>query len=250
MRTSLLALALSAAILSPAAAQMSVPTLSEGDKAALHSEIRSYLLANPEILSEMIAILEQREAAQLAEDDRTLLSLYADEIFDDGYSFVGGNPEGSTTIVEFLDYQCGYCRKAHPDVSALIAEDGDIRWVVKEFPILGPGSELASRAAISTLLHEGPEAYATLNDKLMRLEGPVTDASLDAVLAEAGVDVAAVKAGMQDEEVTRRIADTRALAESLGIGGTPTFVFADRMLRGFASPDQMLATIDEIRALE
>jgi protein-disulfide isomerase len=246
----LLALAFALLPLAPASAQMSVPALPEGDKAALHAEIRNYLLAHPEILTEMIAILEERQAAQLAEDDRTLIAANQAALFDDGYSFVGGNPEGGTTIVEFLDYQCGFCRRAHPELATLIAEDGDIRWIVKEFPILGPGSELAARAAISTLVNLGPDAYATLNDTLMRLEGGVTEASLDAALADAGLDAEKVKAGMQDPEVTRRIAETRALAETLGIGGTPTFVFADRMLRGFASSDQMLATIAELRAAQ
>ena len=111
---------------------------------------------------------------------------HADAIFDDGFSFVGGNPEGGVTVVEFLDYQCGFCRRAHPDVAELIASDGDIRWIVKELPILGPGSELAARAAVATLIAEGPERYAALNDRLMRLEGQVDDASLDGALTETG----------------------------------------------------------------
>lgn len=250
MRRPFLALALSLTPFAPVSAQMSTPDLSEGDKAALHAEIRAYLLDHPEILTEMVAILEERQQAQMAEDDRVLVTLHHNAIFDDGFSFVAGNPEGSTTIVEFMDYRCGYCRRAHPDLVNLVAADGDIRWVIKEFPILGPDSELAARAAISTLVHVGPEAYQGVHDTLMTFEGPVTEASLDLALADAGVDPAAVRAGMADDEVTRRIAETKALADALGIGGTPTFVLGDRMVRGFASPDQMLALIAEMRAAE
>ena len=121
----------------------------------------------------MIALLEAEAAGATAADrPRRSSPPTRDAIFDDGFSFVGGNPEGSVTIVEFLDYQCGFCRRAHPEVRELIAADGDIRWIVKEMPILGPGSELAARAAVATLIAEGPEAYAALHDRLMRLEGP------------------------------------------------------------------------------
>ena len=106
-------------------------------------------------------------------------------------------------------------------------------------PILGPGSELAARAAVATLITRGPEAYAALHDRLMALEGEITDVSLDQALAEAGLDPAAIRAAMEDPEVDRRLAATRALAEKLAISGTPTFVFDDRMVRGYLPLAQM-----------
>ena len=142
-----------------ARAAMSSP-FSEGERAALHAEIRAYLLANPEVLTEMIQLLEQKQQAATAENDRDLVAMHAKDIFDDGFSWVGGNPDGQFTVVEFLDYQCGYCRRAQPDVTELVGSDGDIRLIVKEMPILGPGSELAARAAVATLITEGPETYA------------------------------------------------------------------------------------------
>jgi protein-disulfide isomerase len=245
MRPLLSALILAATAALPAAGEEAQPGL---DRAALHAEIRAYLLENPEILNEMVAILEDRQQEAEAEADKALVAAHADAIFADGFSYVGGNPEGGVTIVEFLDYQCGFCRRAHPELSELIAADGDIRWIVKELPVLGPGSELASRAAIATLLRDGPEGYAALNDRLMQLDGPITDASLDATLVEAGLDAAAIRAGMQDPEITRRIDATRDLAAKLEVAGTPTFVFDDRMLRGYAPSERMQALITEIRA--
>jgi protein-disulfide isomerase len=243
----LAALALAAALPAPAEAPAE---MSEAERAALHAEIRAYLLANPELLTEMLAILEAREQAAQAEADQTLVATHAPAIFDDGYSFVGGNPDGAFTVVEFLDYQCGFCRRAHPDLSRLIAEDGDIRWIVKELPILGPGSELAARAAVATLIAEGPERYAALNDRLMRLDGQVTDASLDAALAAEGLDATAIRAGMQDAEIGRRLDQTRALAQTLGISGTPTFVFENRMVRGYLPLDRMQDLVAELRAAD
>lgn len=243
LRNALIATALVAGL--PATAQSD---MTETERAALHAEIRGYLLENPEIIMEVIAILDEKRVASEAANEAAFVADNADAIFDDGYSFVGGNPEGDFTIVEFVDYQCGFCRKSHPEVRELIEADGNIRIIVKEFPILGPGSELASRAAISTLISEGPEAYERLNDALMTLEGQVTEAGLDGVLAAVGVDADAVKAGMSSDEVTRRIQETRGLAQALQITGTPTFVFGDRMVRGYVALAQMRGLVEESRA--
>lgn len=232
------------------AAQQQSSPFTEGERAALHAEIRAYLLAHPELLLEVIQELEQRQQAETVANDQALIAANAAAIFDDGFSQVVGNPEGSLTLVEFLDYQCGYCRRAHPEIAALLASDGDIRLIVKEMPILGPGSELAARAALSTLIAAGPEAYVALHDRLMTLQGEVTEARLDALLAELGHDPAAIRAGMHDPEVDRRLAATRTLAETLAISGTPTFVVGDRMLRGYLPPEAMQAVLAEVRAAD
>ena len=221
----------------------------DAEREALHAEIRSYLLANPGLLMEMLQLLEQQKQATEALSDRELVARTRDAIFDDGFSFVGGNPEGSLTVVEFLDYQCGYCRKAQPEVTELLADDGDIRLIVKEMPILGPGSDLAAKAAVATLIAEGPDAYARLHDRLMRTTGQIDDALLDKVLVETGLDPAAIRVAMEDPEVGRRISETRALAETLGIAGTPTFLFGDRMVRGYVPLDAMTALVGEARAV-
>jgi protein-disulfide isomerase len=242
-----LALGLSAVA---AAAQQQSSPFTEGERAALHAEIRAYLLEHPELLLEVIQKLEERKQAETAASDQALIAANKDAIFDDGFSYVAGNPEGSLTVVEFLDYQCGYCRRSHPEIAELLASDDDIRLVVKEMPILGPGSELAARAALATLIAEGPEAYGELHDRLMRLEGEVTDVRLDALLTELGHDPAAIRDGMDDPEVDRRLAETRALAGTLAISGTPTFVVGDRMLRGYLPLDAMQALVAEVRAAE
>lgn len=233
-----LALAALLMLAAPLRAESPLANLDDADRAALQEEIRTYLLENPEILVEMYSLLEERQRAATAETEQSLVSDNATAIFEDGFSYVGGNPEGDVTLVEFLDYQCGYCRKAHPDVARLIEEDGNIRWIVKEFPILGPNSELAARAAISTKLTEGDEAYARLHEALMT-SPPVTEQNLDAMLTANGLDAAKIRAGMDAPEVTERISATHELARTLNIAGTPTFVLGDELVRGYVPLDQL-----------
>ena len=213
----------------------------------LHGEIRDYLLGNPEIMMEMMALLEDRQRAEAAADDKALVADNAAAIFDDGFSHVAGNPDGDVTIVEFLDYQCGYCRRAHPEVIELLADDGNIRWIIKEFPILGPDSELAARAAVATLMIAGGDAYEALHDLMMTHSGPVNDAALDDLLTDAGLDPGGIRAGMEDPEVTRRLVETRALAETMAISGTPTFIFGDTLARGYLPLDQMRDVVAGVR---
>lgn len=233
-----------------AAAPTARAEMTDAERAEFRAEVRAYLLENPDILTEMIAALEARQQETTAEMDRQLIAEHAGALFDDGFSFVGGDPEGDVTIVEFLDYQCGYCRRAHPEVMDLLAEDGGVRWIVKELPILGPASEMASRAAVATLIAAGPEAYAALNDRLLRLEGPVTEASVDTALRAVGVDPDAVRAGMDDPEVSRRIEATMTLAQNLAIQGTPTFVLEDRVLRGYVPLEAMREAVAQVRAAD
>jgi protein-disulfide isomerase len=223
------------------------PAAPDLDRDALHAEIRGYLLENPEILRDMVALLEEQEIADQAVGDRELVATHAEDLFDDGFSNVSGNPEGTITLVEFTDYQCGFCRRAHPEVLALLEAEPDVRRITKEMPILGPGSELAARAAIATLIAEGPEAYAALADALYGLEGQITETSLDAAIRDAGLDPAAIRPGMDGEEVTRRIAETRALAQSMGISGTPTFVLGDRLVRGYLPLSDMQTLVAALR---
>ena len=230
------------------AAPLAAEPFTPEQRDALKAEIRSYLLENPEILNEMVALLEEQRMAETAETDRALVTAHEGALFEDGFSFVGGNPEGSVTIVEFLDYQCGYCRRAHPDLMRLLDDDGDIRWIVKEIPILGPASEQAARATVATLILDGDEAYEALNDRLMRHDGGIDEAVLAAALEGLVADPAAVLEEMNSPEVTRRLQETQQLAQALEVSGTPTFVIGDRMVRGYVPLERMREIVDAERA--
>jgi protein-disulfide isomerase len=211
-----------------------IAALNEADQTALRSEIRAYLLDNPEVIFEAVEIAEAREAEARTQQDETLVSVNAEDIFNDGYSWVGGNPEGDITLVEFVDYRCGYCRRAHDDVSELIKADGNIRLIMKEFPILGQDSTVSSQFAIAVKQLAGDDAYKSAHDALISMRGGVTEVSLSRLATTLGLDPTQVLGHMGSAEVQQEIATTRALAQRLQITGTPTFVLEDELLRGYA----------------
>jgi len=230
------------ALAMPAAA-LDLNAMSATERAQFRAEVRAYLMDNPEVIMEAVELLRNREADQQAQDDLSLVSDNAAEIFEDGYSWVGGNPEGDIVLVEFLDYRCGYCKRAHTDVAKLLEADGNIKLIVKEFPILGEQSVLASRFAVATKQIAGGAEYKALADALMSFSGDVSLASLRRLASGFGLDADAIEARMNSDEVTAEIAATRALAQKLAISGTPTFVMHDEMLRGYLPFEQMLEMV-------
>ncbi len=221
--------------------------MTESERQSFNAAVRAYLLENPEIIFEAVEVFEAREAAQKALSDVEIISSNREEIFNDGRSWVGGNPDGSFTVVEFLDYRCGYCKKAFRDVRALVESDSTIRLVIKEFPILGEESTLASRFAIAIRLTSGGDAYKIAHDELMVLRGAVNQKSLSRIAGRIGVDYAIIKAAMDSPEVDAEIRANYALGQKLSISGTPSFVFQSEMLRGYAPVDTMRQIVNRVR---
>lgn len=245
MRHAVLAALLAFAL--PASAQ-SVSEMTDAEREAFRAEVRAYLMESPEVLMEAIGVLEAREEGAQAEADRALVASLRAEIMEDGHSWVGGNPEGDVTVVEFMDYRCGYCRRAFQEVEDLVAGDGNIRFVLKEFPILGEQSDLASRFAIAVLQLHGDDAYKDAHDALMQMEAEVTPDTLGRLAEGLALDAAPILDRMASPEVAAVIDANHALAQQLGISGTPTFVMGDRLVRGYVSLDAMQAIVAEERA--
>ena len=245
------ALALALVIPGPAPAQQqSRPALSgmtELERDAFRAEVRAYLMEHPEVLMEAIQVLEARRATDALKVDAELIASHGAQLFHDPNSWVGGNPDGDVTLVEFSDYRCGYCKKAHPELQELLRRDPEIRLVVKEFPILGPASVTAARMA-QAALDLDPSKYGELNDALMSFDGTLTEAAAYRIAGYAGYDVAALKARAASAEIEARIADTYALARSMGLQGTPSFVLGNQIIRGYLPVDRMLAAVAEARA--
>ncbi|MFM2354349.1 MAG: hypothetical protein RLZZ528_85 [Pseudomonadota bacterium] len=223
--------------------------MTDAERDAFRAEVRAYLLEHPEVLQEVATALEIKQQSEQLAADASMISDNQGLIFDDGASFVGGNPDGSLTVVEFIDYRCGYCRKAHAEVAELIRSDGDIRYVVKEFPILGEQSVLASQFAIATLQSAGPEAYEKVKNGFYdgTFRGDVSAETLAGYATSLGLDSAAIMGRMSDPAVMKVIEDNHALASMLQISGTPTFVLGDSMIRGYVPLDQMRAIVAEER---
>jgi protein-disulfide isomerase len=195
----------------PAAADLI--DMDDAERDAFRAEVRAYLLENPEVLMEAIGVLEQRQAAAEAERDQMGVVANEDALFNSAFDWVGGNPDGDVVLVEFMDYRCGFCRRAHPEVADLIDLDGNIRYIVKEFPILGEQSTMASQFAIATRIVNGDDAYAQMNDALMVMRGDVNEASLAATANEIGLDPAPILDAMDDPLVAQTIAYNRDLAQ-------------------------------------
>lgn len=248
IRTLVTASALALTIASSAAvAETDLTKMSDAEREAFRAEVRAYLLDNPEIIMEAVGVLEQKQAAAAADGDRTMVETNKDAIFNDGFSWVGGNPEGDITMVEFLDYRCGYCRKASAEVEQLINGDGNIRCIVKEFPILGEESVISSRFALSVRTVGGDDAYKAAHDALITYKGSYEEPALRRLAEGLGIDADAVIAGMNDPEINKILQANRDLANILQISGTPTFVMDDTMLRGYVPLDQMQAIVKDIR---
>jgi protein-disulfide isomerase len=238
-RPLLSALALVAALAASPAAAFDPAAMTEPERAAFGEAIRAYILANPELLVEAIGVLEARQAAAEAVDDRTLVAVHADAIFSDSHSWVGGNPEGDLVMVEFMDYRCSYCRRAFDEVNQLITTDGNIRFIIKEFPILGPESDLSARFAVAVKQLAGDAVYKEAHDRLMTYRGEINLESLTRLAEELGQQPAPILERMNAPEVTAVLEANHALAQQLNVAGTPTFVLGGQMLRGYLPLDGM-----------
>ncbi|SFB81700.1 DsbA family protein [Tropicimonas isoalkanivorans] len=246
MKTLPLAAALAFGVALPAAA-LDMTNLTDSEREAFRAEVRTYLLENPEVLMEAISVLEQRNQEAQADNDVALVQANAADLFDVETDWVGGNPEGDVTIVEFVDYRCGYCRKAYPEVNQLIEDDGEIRLILKEFPILGEQSVLSTRVALATRNAFGDDAYGRMHDALITLRGEVNDESIRSLAADLDLDGDKILAGMSAPEVDAVIAENHALAQRLQISGTPTFVVGDQLLRGYLPYDGMKHVVEQVR---
>jgi len=220
--------------------------MNDAERAAFGQEVRAYLLQNPEVIFEAIQILEQRRAVAARHADRDLIVANADALFNDGYSFVMGNPNGDVTLVEFLDYRCGYCKRAHPVMQELIDRDPNLRVIVKDFPILGPESVEAGKMALAAVELD-PAMFKTLNDRMMNHPGNITEQIAYRIAGDVGYDLAGLRALAESSDIDDRLQRNYQLAQRLGLRGTPAFVVGNEIIRGFLPTEEMHAAIEQAR---
>jgi protein-disulfide isomerase len=206
--------------------------------------VRQALLSNPLILDEAIAALEEARASAEEVAMVDVIRDNADLLFDSPHASVMGNPEGTITLVEFLDYNCHFCKRAHADLMRLIAENDDLRVVVKDFPVLGPGSLEAAQVA-SAFRVQGGDMTAFI-DAMMNQEEAAADGALArSVALELGADEAALDSALEDPALMTAIGEAYTLAEQLDIRGTPAFILGEERIMGAVGFD---ALIDALRA--
>jgi protein-disulfide isomerase len=191
--------------------------------------VREYLLKNPEVIMEALQILQQRQRAAEAATLKRTIAERIDDILNDPAAPVGGNPSGDVTVVEFFDYNCPYCRRVAPTVVDLEEADPGVRLVYKEFPILGPGSQFAARAALAS----GRQGkYFAFHNALMQATEQVTEETVMEVARAVGLDLEQLRADMQDPAIQQAIARNLQLADALGITGTPSFIIGEEVVPG------------------
>ena len=207
--------------------------------------VRDYLLANPEVIVEAMQTLEARRQQAEESEAQSVLDARVDDVFNDPESPVGGNPDGDVTMVEFFDYNCPYCRQVAPVMIDAEADDPELRIVYKEFPILGPGSIFAAKAALAAA-RQG--RYVEFHKAMRNASGRVDEALTLSIAEEAGLDIERLKQDMKDPTVQAEIDGNVELAQAMRINGTPAFVIGDEILRGATDLGTMTRLIDKARS--
>ena len=214
------------------------------EREAIDRQVREYILENPEIIMQAVQILRDRQEQQAENARREGVRQHAEALRDAGPLPVLGNPDGDVTIVEFFDYRCPYCRQVANLAVETAKADGNVRVVYKEYPILGPDSEFASRAAIAAAMQG---RYAAFHKALMSDVQTVNQDSVLRLAEMMDLDVEQLKADMRSDEVTQTIQRTRQLGQQLQINGTPAFVVGTEVAPGAISRDQLEQMIAQAR---
>jgi protein-disulfide isomerase len=225
----------------PLGAQESTPAEVE----QIQKIVREYLREHPEVIISALKEYQDKQAAEQAAKSRAAIASHKDELFKDPTSPVGANLQGDIVLVEFFDYRCPYCKAVAPDLEKAVAKDGKVRLVYKEFPILGPVSVIAARAALAS---QSQGKYVPFHDKLMAFKGNLDEATIYATASGVGLDVAKLKADMEKPEIRDAIDRNYKLADKLNIQGTPAFVLGGELLPGAASFEDLTAAIKRARA--
>jgi protein-disulfide isomerase len=228
------------------ASQKSLPAetgLSPAQRKEIEAIIKDYLINNPEVLMEAQNALEARMDKIQAERTAAAIKSNATEIFRPASSPVVGNAKGDVTVIEFFDYNCGYCKRAFTEIARLVERDKQVKLILKEFPILSKGSEETAKVALAA---KAQGKYWEFHRAMLESQGQANEAAALRVAEKAGLDMGKLKKDMASAEVKKEIDETRALAGKLGIQGTPHFLVGDRIIPG--APENLLEQLTKLVA--
>jgi len=229
LRPLLIALAL---VLASAALPARAQSFSDTQRGAIERIIKDYLIAHPEVLQEVINELEKRQSDAEAAKHREGVKQYSQALFYSPRQVTIGNASGDVTLVEFFDYNCGYCKRALADLTTIMKEDSRLRVVLKEFPVLGPGSLDAAKVAVAVRMQDKGKKYFDFHQRLLGGRGQADKARALQAAKEAGFDMARIEKDMGSDEVLASIEESRQLAEALGLNGTPSYVVGEEVVVG------------------
>jgi len=216
------------------------------DEKQIVGVVHDYLTKNPEILVEMTNELDKRQQAEQAAQQQKVISDNADALFRSPLAYSTGNPNGDVTVVEFFDYNCGFCRRALPDLVKLVDGDDKVKVVFKDLPIFGEESEGAAKVALAA----GKQGkYFEMHQKLFSEPGKADKDKGLRIAAELGLDVPQLEKDMEDPSIQQALDEVKDLAQKLGLQGTPLYLIGDRVVPGAPDDlyDQLTANVAEIR---
>lgn len=202
------------------------------------------ILANPQIVFEAIDIAREQEAAEKAAERKDLIQKLSPMLVEDPNAIVLGNPDGDVTVVEFYDYNCPYCKKASPEVKALIAADENVRVVMREFPVLGPTSDEAARVALAS---HAQGRFEDVHHALMDHKERLKEGDALRIAEDLGLNMGLLEQDMEVEDIDRHIDISKEIARILGINGTPSFVIGTEIVPGLADVDRLQGLVDAVR---
>jgi protein-disulfide isomerase len=244
-------LALALALATPALAQTApapaAAPFTDAQRSAIEGIIKDYLIKNPDVLQEALAESEKRQVETQRLAQAAALKESRDLLVNGKHDVVAGNPTGDVTLVEFFDYNCGYCRKALSDLQTLIKSDPKLRVVIKDFPVLGQESLEASQVAIAVAQQLKGDKLFEFHQKLLESKGRVNGAKALDVAKQMGLDTAKLQKDMTSPDVKAVIAENRGLGDRLGLSGTPAFIVGDEVIPGAVGVEPMRKTIADVR---
>jgi protein-disulfide isomerase len=217
-------------------------------KSEIEHIIREYLVSHPEVLQDSIAELEKRQAAADFEKTKAAVASNADTLFNSSRQVVLGNPTGDVTMVEFFDYNCGYCKRAMADMLDLLKTDPKLKIILKEFPVLGSGSVEAAKVAVAVRMQDGGgKKYLEFHQKLLGGRGQADKARALAVAKELGFDMKRIEADMESDEAKLSLEEGHKLGETLGLNGTPSYVVGSDVMVGAVGLDALRTKVSTAR---
>lgn len=240
-----LALGLAAGLLL-GAAHTPASALDDTQRKEFESVIREYLVNNPEVIQEAIMVLQKRQAAAEAKQREAAVAELKPRIYDTTRGIVVGNPQGDVTLVEFFDYNCGYCKHALEDLTKLMKADPNLKVVLKEFPVLGKPSVEAAQVAVAVRM-VAPDKYWAFHNALLATRGPADRAKALQAAKEVGIDPAAIQKVASSPELNATLDESMKIAQALSLNGTPSYVLGDQVVVGAVGYDQLKSAIDAQR---
>ena len=217
----------------PASSMGAPDAFSPAQSREIEKIVKNYLVQHPEVLQEAMEALDRRQKEAEADKARTVIKENNATIFNSTHQVVLGNPQGKVTMVEFFDYNCAFCKRAMADMLDLLKTNSDLKFVLKEFPVLGPGSVEAAHVAVAARMQDpSGKKYMEFHQKLLGSRGPADKMRALAIAKDVGFDVSRIETDMNSYEVKATIEEIMKLADALGVSGTPTYVVGDEVVVG------------------